>query len=67
MESSPFSREDLDPNHARILVVGPMFAGKTSLVNSLCHCSSSSAGGGGAALLHKPAPTVGCNVEVKVQ
>lgn len=56
-------REDFDPNHARVLVVGPMFAGKTSLVHSLCHCSPA---GGGAAVLQKPTPTVGCNVEVKV-
>ena len=59
MES--FAAEDFDPDHARVLVVGPMSAGKTTLVHSLCHVGVS----GGAALRKRPPPTVGCNVDVK--
>ena len=58
MES--FAAEDFDPHHARVLVVGPMSAGKTTLVHSLCRVGVS-----GAALQRRPPPTVGCNVDVK--
>lgn len=46
-----------DQNHARVLVVGPMGVGKSSLVHALCH---------GGEVLQRPRTTVGCNVDVKV-
>lgn len=61
----PASPNDFDPNHARVLVVGPMASGKTALVQSLCH-----GGIGGTATVgvrSRPhPPTIGCNVDVKV-
>ncbi|CAN0083283.1 unnamed protein product, partial [Hapterophycus canaliculatus] len=52
-----------NPHHARVLVVGPMAAGKTTLVHSLCHGAN---GGTSGAPQHRPSPTVGCNIDVKV-
>lgn len=59
MQADPV--RSFDPDHARVLVVGPMASGKTTLVRSLCHGDGA---GGGARL--RPPPTVGCNVDVKV-
>lgn len=53
-----------DPNHARVLVVGPMAGGKTTLVQSLCH--GATGGTASAGVQSKPPPTIGCNVDVKV-
>lgn len=53
--------KNFDPHHVRILVVGPMAAGKTTLVHSFCH------GGGGNGVPGNTLPTVGCSVNVKVQ
>lgn len=53
--------KSFDPHHARVLVVGPMAVGKTTLVNALCY------GCDGGPLHGRPAPTVGCNVDVKVR
>jgi len=61
MQADP--ARSFDPDHARILVVGPMAGGKTTLVHSLCH--GEGAGPAGARL--RPPPTVGCNVDVKVR
>ncbi|CAM9505618.1 unnamed protein product [Discosporangium mesarthrocarpum] len=47
---------EFDPNHARVLVVGPMESGKTSLVHYLCHGKP----------LAWPTCTIGCGVEVKL-
>lgn len=47
-----------DPNHTRILVLGSMGAGKTTLVHALCH---------DGVVLHRPKTTVGCNVDIKVR
>lgn len=60
MQADPV--RSFDPDHARVLVVGPMASGKTTLVHSLCHGE-----GAGAGALLKPTPTVGCNVDVKVR
>lgn len=54
-----------DPNHARVLVVGPMASGKTTLVQSLCHGRTKGAAAE-ATVRSKPPPTIGCNVDVKV-
>eukprot|EP00903_Cladosiphon_okamuranus_P010627 g10049.t1 len=53
-----------DPNHARVLVVGPMAGGKTTLVQSLCH--DGTGGTASAGVRSKPPPTIGCNVDVKL-
>ncbi|CAM9308393.1 unnamed protein product, partial [Ectocarpus sp. 12 AP-2014] len=53
--------KNFDPHHARILVVGPMAAGKTTLVHSFCH------GDSGNGVPGNTLPTVGCSVDVKVQ
>ncbi|CAM9952121.1 unnamed protein product [Scytosiphon promiscuus] len=52
--------KNFNPLHARVLVVGPMAAGKTTLVHSLCHGATSSTP------QRRPPPTVGCNVDVKM-
>ncbi|CBN75784.1 LIP1, Ras superfamily GTPase [Ectocarpus siliculosus] len=52
--------KNFDPHHARVLVVGPMAAGKTTLVHSFCH------GGGGNGVPGNTLPTVGCSVDVKL-
>ncbi|CAM9620090.1 unnamed protein product [Ectocarpus fasciculatus] len=53
--------KSFDPHHARVLVVGPMAGGKTTLVHSFCH-----GGGGGNGVLGNTLPTVGCSVDVKL-
>lgn len=58
------STNNFDPNHARVLVVGPMASGKTTLVQSLCH--GGTGGTAAAGVRSKPSPTIGCNVDVKV-
>ncbi|CAN0499756.1 unnamed protein product [Ectocarpus sp. 12 AP-2014] len=52
--------KNFDPHHARILVVGPMAAGKTTLVHSFCH------GDSGNGVPGNTLPTVGCSVDVKL-
>ncbi|CAN0450250.1 unnamed protein product [Ascophyllum nodosum] len=62
-EDASFTKE-LDPNHARVLVVGPMLSGKTTLVESLCRaCGDDTVA---SRRNRRPPPTVGCNVEVKL-
>lgn len=56
--------KNFNPHHARVLVVGPMAAGKTTLVHSLCHGANGATSG--AMQQQRPPPTVGCNVDVKV-
>lgn len=62
MQAAP--AKNFDPTHARVLVVGPMASGKTTLVQSLCH--GGTGGTAAAGLRSKPPPTIGCNVDVKV-
>lgn len=58
------STNNFDPNHARVLVVGPMASGKTTLVQSLCY--GGTGGTAAAGVRSRPPPTIGCNVDVKV-